>query len=477
MNAQDLCFLSATEQRTLLMAKQISASELLEAYLQRIETHNPAINAIVTLLPDHARDQARRADEAMARGESLGPLHGLVIAHKDLMATKGIRTTFGSPLFENFVPEQDSAPAERMRHAGVTVIGKTNVPEMGAGSHTFNPLFGPTYNPYDRSKSAGGSSGGAGAALAAGLLSIADGSDMGGSLRNPASFNNVVGLRPSVGRVSRAPYITAWFTLSVAGAMGRTVADTALLHSVLSGFDPRDPVSLPGDGSEYMEIVDREAADTLQGVRIGWSRTLGGLPVDPAVTDVLETRTRPTLERLGAELIDLEPNLEGAEESFRVLRAWEMAQNYGHLYRERKEDLSENVATNIEWGLDLTAKDIFAALTARTRLHNRMVDLWQSIDLLASPAVLLPPFPVHWTWPREVAGERQADYLGWMRASWHISATVSPAISIPAGFTESDHLPVGLQLVAPALGELALLRASATIEAADPVWRERPPLD
>ncbi|HEV2066814.1 MAG TPA: amidase [Thermomicrobiales bacterium] len=473
-NDTDLCFLPATAQRALLRSRAISARDLLRAYLSRIESVNPVVNAIVTLDAEGAMAQAQAADDALARGEDVGPLHGLVIAHKDLLLTKGMRTTFGSPLFRDFVPTEDAAVAARMRAAGAIRLGKTNVPEMGAGSHTFNPIFGATRNPYDTGKSAGGSSGGAAAALASGLVSLADGSDLGGSLRNPASFCNVVGLRSATGRISKAPVLTGWMTMSILGPMGRTVADTALLQSVLAGFDPRDPISLPGDGSEFAALATTDPATDLRGVRVGWSQTLGDLPVDPAVTDVLERDGRPVLTALGAEVREIEPDFEGAELGFRTLRAWEMAQRYGDLYRDHKDQLSENMVVNIEAGLDLTAGDVYDAYTARTRLYHRIVDLFDGIDILATPTSLIPPFPVEWTWPREVAGIVQDDYLGWMRASWYVSATGLPCISVPCGFT-ADGLPVGIQFVGRPLDEADLLRFSLAFERANPVWRQRPP--
>lgn len=472
-NQTDLCFLPATAQRTLLSQRAISARDLLQAYLARIEEVNPVVNAIVTMDIEGAMAQAQAADDALARGDDTGPLHGLVVAHKDLLPTKGMRTTFGSPLYKDFVPTEDAAVAARMRAAGAIRLGKTNVPALGAGSHTFNPLFGATHNPYDTGTSAGGSSGGAAAALASGLVSLADGSDTGGSLRNPASFCNVVGLRSALGRVSRAPLVTGWMTLATPGPMGRTVADTALLQSVLAGFDPRDPTSLPGDGSEYAAIAASAPATNLRGWRVGWSQTLGGLPVDPAVTQVLEGDGKPVLAGLGAEIRDIEPDFEGAEFSFRTLRAWGMAQRYGDVYRDQKDQLSDNMIVNIEAGLDLTARDIYDAHTARTRLHNRMVALFEDIDILATPAVLVPPFPVEWAWPHEVAGIKQDDYLGWMRASWYISATVLPCISVPCRFTP-DGLPVGIQFVGRPLGETDLLRFSLAFEHANPVWQHRP---
>lgn len=474
-NETDLCFLPATAQRSLLRQRDISARELLQAYLSRIEKVNPVVNAIVTMDVEGATAQAQAADDALARGQDTGPLHGLVVAHKDLLPTKGMRTTFGSPLFRDFVPTEDAAVAARMKAAGAIRLGKTNVPQMGAGSHTFNPIFGATHNPYDTGRSAGGSSGGAAAALASGMISLADGSDLGGSLRNPASFCNVVGLRSAAGRISKAPQVTAWMTMSIVGPMGRTIADTALLQSVLAGFDPRDPTSLPGDGSEFAAIAAMDAPTRLRGIRVGWSQTLGGLPVDPAVTSVLERNGKPVLQTLGAEVRDIEPDFEGAEQGFRTLRAWNMAQVNGDQYHKDKDQLSENMIVNIEAGLNLTAKDIHDAYTARTRLYARMVDLFADIDILAAPAVLIPPFPVEWTWPREVAGIAQEDYLGWMRACWYISATGLPCISVPCGFTP-DGLPVGIQFVGRPLGEVDLLRFSLAFEQANPVWQQRPAL-
>ncbi len=472
-NETDLCYLPAVEQRRLLLRRSISARDLLRAYLSRIEQVNPAVNAIVTMHADEAMASAQAADDAMARGEPAGPLHGLVIAHKDLLNTKGMRTTHGSPIYADNVPETDAAIASRMRAAGAIRLGKTNVPAMGAGSHTFNPVFGPTRNPYDTGRSAGGSSGGAAAALASGMLSLADGSDLGGSLRNPASFCNVVGLRSSAGRVTKAPVETGWTGMSVLGPMGRTVADVALLESVLAGFDPHDPTSLPGDGSAFAAIADSEPAADLRGWRVGWSQTLGGLPIEAEVTDVLERDGRTTLDELGAEIRELEPDFDGAEESFRTLRAWEMVQKHGELYRTRRDELSENIVANVEMGLDLTAADVHNAYTARTRLYTRMVGLFDGIDILATPTVQLPPFPVDWTWPREVAGETQDDYLGWMRSCWYVSATGLPAISVPCGFT-ADGLPVGIQFVGRPLGEVDLLRFAQAFEAAHPAWQRRP---
>ncbi len=472
-NDIDLCHLPAIYQRALLGRKDISARELLGACLARIEQANSIVNAIVTMDIDDAFRQADAADERLARGEEIGPLHGLVIAHKDLLSTAGMRTTLGSPLYKDFVPDEDDAIAIRMRDAGAIRLGKTNVPEMGAGSHTFNTIFGATRNPYDINKSAGGSSGGAAAALASGMISLADGSDLGGSLRNPASFCNVVGLRSAAGRISRAPLLTGWIGMSVLGPMGRTVADAALLQSILAGFDPNDPISLPGDGSVFADIAMSEPSNRLHDSRVGWSRILGGLPVDPVVTEVLDTDGRTALDSLGADIREIEPDFNGAESAFRTLRAWEMAQKYGDLYRRHRDKLSENLVVNIEAGLELTATDIYDAYTARTNLYTRIVALFDDIDVLAAPTVQLPPFPVEWNHPHDVAGMAQEDYLGWMRSCWYISATGLPAISVPCGFTP-DGLPVGIQFVGRPLGEAELLRFALAFEYTNPAWLQRP---
>jgi len=472
-DATELTYLPATQQRRLILSRQVSSRELLEACLGQVEMWNTLVNAIVTIDPDGAMERARELDDDLARGNVAGPLHGLVVAHKDLLATAGMRTTLGSLLHKDDVPEHDAEIAARMRRAGSVRLGKTNVPEMGAGSHTFNPVFGASHNPYGLDRSVGGSSGGAGAALATGMVSVADGSDLGGSLRNPASFNNVVGFRSSIGQVSRAPVSTGWIGLSVGGAMGRTVADTALLHSVLAGFDPNDPLTLPISHEAIAAIVDLEPP-SLQGLRVGWSRHPGGIPVEPVVTSVLDAEGRAALEGLGAQLSDMEPSFDGAEFSFRTLRAWSMAQQNGDIYRHDPSLLSENVRNNVEWGLDLTATDIYRAYTERTRLYLDMVELFETIDILALPTVQVPPFPVDWTWPRDVAGEPQPDYLGWMRSCWYVSATGLPAISVPCGFTP-DGLPIGLQLVGRPHADADVLRVALAFEAANPAWKRRPP--
>ncbi len=286
MSGQEICFLTAAELARRIRARELSAREVMEAHLAQVDRLNPKVNAIVTLLPERAMGHAIAADQALARGKEVGPLHGLPVAHKDLVPTRGIRTTSGSIVFKDLVPEEDGLIVKRLREAGAITMGKTNTPEFGAGSQTYNEVFGETLNPYDLSMTCGGSSGGAAVALACGMSPIADGSDMGGSLRNPASFCNVVGFRPSPGRVPTWPELTGWFTLTVEGPMARTVQDTALMLSAISGPDPRSPIGITEPGSLFSRPLERD----FKGVRVAWSRDLGGLPVEPRVTAVIEAR-------------------------------------------------------------------------------------------------------------------------------------------------------------------------------------------
>src|SRR6516164_5290748 len=302
----NICQLPATELARLLRVKTISARDVVSAHLSRIDAVNPKVNAIVTLTADEAMAEARAADERLANGEPVGLLHGLPIAHKDLQETRGVRTTFGSPIFHDYVPRQDSPTVERLKRAGAITVGKTNTPEFGAGSQTFNPVFGATLNPYDLTKTCGGSSGGAAVALATHMLPVADGSDMGGSLRNPASFCGVVGMRPSPGRVPSWPVAAAWSTLSVDGPMARSVADVALMLSAIAGPDARSPISIDEPGSLFAQSLARD----LKGTRVAWWKNLGGVPVDPRVRARVDAQ-RGTFESLGCVVEEDEPDFTG----------------------------------------------------------------------------------------------------------------------------------------------------------------------
>lgn len=437
----DICFFDARRLAASLRSRELSAIDVMDAFLTQIERVNPSVNAIPTLRPrEELLGEARAADARLARGEQAGPLHALPFAIKDLSLTRGLRTTFGSPIYRNFVPTSDELYVERIKRAGGIVIGKTNTPEFGAGSQTFNALFGATRNPYDLSKTCGGSSGGGAVALACGMVPLADGTDLGGSLRNPASFCNVVGFRPSPGRVPRL-HAPARDTLNVHGPMARNVADLSVLLAVIAGPDPRDPLSLPDAGSTLMSPVER----SFRGVRIAWSERLGRYPVEAAVTEVCN-RVRPALAELGCEVADAEPDLAGADEIFQTLRAASYASALGGDLERHRALLKDTVIWNIERGLGLTADDVERAWVEKAALEGRVDRFFERHDFLVLPVSQVAPFPVEIEWVHEIDGDTMNTYIDWMATCYAISCTGLPAMSLPAGFTQ-DGLPVGLQLV------------------------------
>jgi amidase len=465
----DLCYLDATELVRLVRCRTISAIELLEAHLARIARVNPALNAIVTCVPELARATARSVDQALARGEPIGLLAGLPTAVKDLVQTAGVRTTFGSLVYRDHVPEQDALIVERLKSAGAVVLGKSNSPEFGAGSQTFNSVFGVTRNPYDPSRTCGGSSGGAAVAVATGMVPLADGSDLGASLRNPASFCNVVGLRPSVGRVPIWPTANAWASLSVYGPMARTVADVALMLAAIAGPDPRSPISLGEPGAIFARPLERD----FQGTRVAWSRDLGGAPVDPPVTKVLESQ-RHVFAELGCNVDEDEPDLSGATESFHVLRAHQFAQRYASLLDGHRSDMKSTVVWNIEEGLRLTQRDIARAEVQRTEIFHRMRRFFERYEFLLCPVTQVLPFPVEVEYPTEIGGMRLANYIEWLRTCYSITVTGFPAISVPCGFAEAG-LPVGIQIVGRFRDEFGVLQLAHAFERATQIGRRRPP--
>ncbi|HEU5432305.1 MAG TPA: amidase [Thermomicrobiales bacterium] len=464
----ELCFMSAAELRRRLVERDVSAVEAMEAHLRQIERVNPAVNAIVTLRPERAMDGARAADEALARGEPAGPLHGLPVAHKDTHLTAGIRTTWGSPIYRDFVPDQNALIVERMQAAGAIMIGKTNVPEFAAGSQTFNPVFGATRNPYDLGKTCGGSSGGAAVALACGMQPIADGSDLGGSLRNPGGYCNVVGFRPSAGRVPTWPAGNAWFDMSVQGPLARTVADVALILTAIAGPDDRCPIALDAPASDFAAPLARD----FRGVRVGWSPTLGGLPVDPRTSDVLARRV-PVFAELGCVVDEAEPDLRDADEIFQTLRAWDFEQGRGTLLEEHRDQIKDTVIWNTERGMALSGPDVGRAMRLRTELYARVAAWFDRFEYLLCPVSQLPPFDVTIPWPTEVAGEPMETYIDWMKSCSRVTVTGHPAISVPAGFTD-DGLPVGLQIVGRRHADFAVLQLAHAFEQATNFWHRRP---
>jgi amidase len=467
----DLCFRPATELAGMLRAREISARELLDAHLDRIERLDPSVNAVVTLDVDGARAAADAADAALAAGEDVGPLHGLPVAHKDTHATGGMRTTWGSPLHTDTVPLRDELIVARYKAAGAVRVGKTNVPEFAAGSHTFNTVFGATHNPYRHGLSAGGSSGGAAAALAAGFVPLADGSDMGGSLRNPAAFCNVVGFRATPGRVPSWPAALGWSQLSVQGPMGRTVADVALQMSVVAGADPRVPISLADDPAGFAAPLP----DRLDGLRVAWAPDLDGrVTVDPAITAALAS-SAGVFEGLGASVEEACPDLSGADDVFGTLRAWIFDTTYTDLARRHPDKVKESIRWNAEMGAKLTGADLARAEIAHTKLYEQMVAFFERYDVLLAPTTQVLPFPVELEYPTEIGGVPQENYLEWMRSCTLFSATGCPALSVPGGFTD-DGLPVGLQIIGAPRADRRVLEVGHAFEQATQFWQRRPAL-
>jgi amidase len=460
---------TAREMASAIAAKEISARELLELHLARIEATNPAVNAVVSLDPDRAREQAAAADEVTVRGEGTGALHGLPFAFKDTHQVARWRTTFGSPLMADHVPDKDDLVVERIRNAGAVTIGKTNVPEWAAGSHTYNPIFGTTRNPYDLTRSAGGSSGGAAAALASGMVPLADGSDMGGSLRNPASFCNVVGLRPSLGRVPTWPADNAWEATSVSGPMARNVDDLALLLSVIAGPDPRSPLALGEPGSHFAPALSGD----LSGVRVAFSLDLAGaFTVDHAVADIVRAQAQ-VFANAGAVVIDAHPSLRHAEQTFRTLRAWLFWHRFGKMLEKHPDGFKPSLAENIRAGQLLSGEDVARAYEFRTRLGEEVRRFFEDHDVLVMPVSQVPPFDADEEYPSTINGQSQETYLDWMRSAYFITVTGCPAISVPAGFT-SEGWPVGIQIVAAPNNERRLMEIARAFEQVNPAGRRRP---
>ena len=468
----DLNFASAASLVAAMYRGKLSAVEVMNLHYDHIERLNPTLNAIVNLLPrERALDLARGADRAQASGAALGPLHGLPMAPKDAVAVAGFPTTLGFAPFRDRVAAKDDLLAARQRAAGALFIGKTNMPEFGLGSHTFNALFGLTRNPYDPNRSAGGSSGGAAVALATGMLPLADGSDMGGSLRNPASFCNVVGMRPSIGRVPEERPLGWLARLSTCGPMARTVADVALLLSVQAGYHAADPLALAQPGHLFAGTLGRD----LKGVRLAWSPDLGLTPVDPEVTAVIEAATG-VFRDLGCTVEAACPDLAGAMDVFQVQRAAALAVTGRELDRTVpgwRDHAKDTAIWNIERGFALGAEELLRAEAARTEIYRRTVSFFEDYDALLLPAAQVPPFSADQPWVREVAGRPMATYIDWMTICCAISVTGMPALSVPAGFTAAG-LPVGLQIVTGPHDDLRLLQLAHEFEQATLCHQRRP---
>lgn len=451
-----LCEMTARDLATLIRRRDVSAREVVEAHLARIAATNATVNAIVTLTGEQALAEASLADERLASGAEAGPLHGVPIVHKDLLETVGVRTTLGSPIFAQHVPMADAPIVARMWDAGAIMLGKTNTPEFGAGSQTFNPVFGATRNPYDLTRTCGGSSGGSAVALACGMAPLGTGTDMGGSLRNPASFCNVVGLRPSPGTVPMPRGSEAWDALNVHGVMARTAGDVALAMSVLAPGDWA--VEPPGD---------------MRGVRIAFSEDGGGLPVAPEVRAVMRD-ARHALQQMGCEVVDAWPDFSGADLAFETIRAAAFASEFGALYARDGDRMKATVRDNIEAGRQLPPDALRLGWQLRAELHTRVSEFVERTPYLVLPTVQVPPFPIEQEYVTEIDGVSMGSYVEWMRSCSRISIAGVPAVSVPAGFT-ADGLPVGIQIAGGPGSDRSLLAFAHAFELATGHAARRPP--
>jgi amidase len=460
-----ICFMSAVELADKIRTGSLAATEVMQAFLDQIDRLNPALNAIPTLIPpEKALEMAALADDSLARGEHLGPLHGLPIAIKDLADVAGIHTSRGSPLFNDYFPQRDSLFVERIRRAGALIIGKTNVPEFGAGSHTFNSVFGATRNPYNLQKSAGGSSGGAAVSLATGMLPLADGSDMGGSLRNPAAFNNVFAIRPSMGRVPSNTVNTGWMVRhATEGPMARNVPDACLLMSVMAGHDPVDPLSIREGGGQFLEPLERN----FKGSRIAWGGDMGCLVVEPEILEVCE-KSLKTFRDLGIVVDDDRPDLCDAMDVFQVQRAMGNTRSIKILEGRDsnwRAQVKDTILWNIDKGLNLTQEEIVQSDVTRSQIYQRVLAFFEFHDFLLLPSTQVPPFDIELDWVHEINGQQMETYIDWMAACCIITVTGCPAASVPCGFT-SDGLPVGLQIVGKPWHDFEVMQLAHAFERA-----------
>jgi amidase len=464
----DVCFLSAVEMASLIRRKKLSAREVMAAHLKQIDRVNPKVNAIVTLIADQATENARKADEAQARGASLGPLHGLPVVHKDLFDTAGVRTTYGSRILKDNVPKQDAIIVERIAKAGAISVGKSNTPEFGAGSQTFNEVFGATRNPFDPTKTCGGSSGGAAVSLACGMVPIADGTDSGGSLRNPAAFCNIVGMRPAPGRVATAAQGNAWATLSVNGPMARSVADVALLLSAIAGPDPRCPISIGETGARFAGNLER----SFKGARVAWFKDMGGIPFDPRILKIVNAQ-RKVFESLGCIIEEAEPDWTGAHEGYDILRAWGYAASQGEYVRLHRDLVKDTVIWEVERGLKLSGDDVARGHALRSRAWDRMRVFQEKYEYFITPTTQVLPFDIQQPYPTEIEGVKMATYVEWQKSCILISALENPALSVPCGFT-GEGLPVGLQIVGRHRDEWSVLQLAHAFEQATKAGHRKP---
>ena len=447
---EEISRFSATELRRRIEDRSLSAVELTEACLHQIERHNGVLNAIVTLTDD-ALETARRLDAKAAKGESLGILHGLPVGIKDVTPVANTRTTYGSIPYANHVPDEDALVVRRLRDAGAVIIGKTNTPEFAAGGNTFNKVFGRTKNPWNLERSAGGSTGGGATGLATGMIAFAEGTDLGGSLRIPASFCGVVGLRPSAGLVPTVPSDYLWDNLQVTGPMARSVEDIALFLDAVSGPSPACPIYQPYRGRSFVEALEKPLPER---TRAAYVSDVAGIGIDPGIEAVCRKAAFGLSDR-GVDVREVELDLSAGRKAFLALRGYWMLAHHHHRL-DLLEEFDVNLSSNIRAGLDTTVEQLGAAEQVRGQMWSLFHDLFQRFDYLITPCMAVPPFPVEQNYPDSIAGQPMETYIDWIAPTFVLSMTGLPVASVPAGL-DAEGLPAGLQIVGRPMGEESVL--------------------
>lgn len=470
MDAIELCYMPALELGEAVRAKKVSPVEVVDAVLARIERLNPTLNAYCTVTAAAARAAAKEAEAVVIRGDALGTLHGIPVSIKDLVATKGVRTTHGSKLYDQFIPDDDAPVVERLKRAGAIILGKTNTPEFGHKAITDNLLFGPSRNPWRLEYTPGGSSGGAAAAVATGLGPLAVGTDAGGSIRIPASCCAIFGLKPTLGLVAMAPTFGGLETLSHTGPMTRTVRDAALMLNSMVGADPRDLSSLPAVETDYLAGLERG----IQGLRVAWTPDWGYAAVDPDVRQIAEAAAKRFTD-LGCQVEEAHSGFADPAETYQVLSTASRAARVADRWPAERDRVDPSLAVQIEAGMRWSAVDFVRASNVRRMLNDVFVRFFSHYDLLLTPTFAAPPPPVKIEAHEEIAG-RKVTRLGWLAFTFPLSLIGYPAASVPCGWTR-EGLPVGLQITAPRLADALVLRASAAFEALAPWAHKRPPID
>ncbi|MDM8518998.1 amidase family protein [Anaerolineales bacterium HSG6] len=458
----NLAYLSAHQLHRLISTKQVSPVEVMNACLQQIDAHNETFNAICTL-SEHALDEAREAESAIMRGDVVGPLHGLPVGIKEVTETANLRTTYGSPLYEDNIPTQDALRVSRLREAGAIILGKTNVPEFALGANTYNDIFGATRNPWNPALSAGGSTGGGAVGLATGMIALAEGSDLGGSLRIPASFCGIVGLRPSPGLVPTQPTDDAWDILSVNGPMARTAEDVAMMLQAMAGPTLLNPLSQPLAGRDFLGTVQTGIS---KGLRVAYTADVAGIGVDEAIAQICR-QTTLDLNQIEVEVEEIDLDLSFAWQAFLDLRGLHVLTHH-HKHLDQLDQLGQNVQNNIMSGQQVTCLSLAEANKTRSQLWYMFYRLFQRFDYVLTPCMAIPPFPVEQNYPKTIGGNAMQTYIDWIAPTFLLSLTGLPVGCVPCGLT-NEKLPVGLQIIGPPRSEEHVLTLAKAVQTMRPI--------